>query len=559
MPMSVAPPPASWKLELEADLRVHTWEYAAGENADGTAKTAIQHKTARIAIKRKETLRVIGLKEESARSPDEQCKFEKANRGRALRELKPPPSTWKPELAEEVRLHEWRYAAGQNPDGSDKLRNAHDQARNRITHVETVRAALLKPDDARTTEDVKTLQKKDDMLSSAVTRTADAKKRIDDIRNKSSRERTYEEHVMLKNADKVYEKGRVSARNHRLLPDVKERIDTQRALPENKAKLKIQREIPEVKARNKARAAEHAIIATKVKLDKAHAFIEENGVDIGEASLTDFDAFKYILELLDDTSSAVGRTIVDALGGLTLREAFWEGKSNSAMYALMSRGCATTGESKAEFIRFLLRNNTNTPILTNGDNGQHFKYTDEAFKGLGLVYCPIGAFDTYADVTTLESAFQLFFDFLEVGSQRLWKVSGVGHSSLVLRKCDLTYITRTDDKNLRFMFGITIMKNVAVVKRTADAQVTDAVVSITAGTRGTKCNVNQGPRRTPIMNESQKDARDAAYATLPPNFKDKAVSNKRKADAVDIGTQCETMRPRRLMTLDSLEQKLAVF
>ncbi|KAJ1464193.1 hypothetical protein T484DRAFT_1758281 [Baffinella frigidus] len=428
--------------------------------------------------------------------------------------LKPPPSTWKSELAEEVRDHAWRHAAGQKPDGSDKLENAHDQARIRIKRKEAVRVALLKPENTRTTEDVKILQKKKDMSSSAVRRTADTKKRIHDIRQKSTRERSYDEHVMLKNADKMHERSIVSGRLHKMLPHVKERIYAYRTLPENRVKRKAYEETPEYKARAKVGNIERSSKVSKMKLDKAHAFIEENGVDIAEESFTDSDAFKYILELIDDTSSVVGRTIFDALGGMSLREAFWHGRSNAAIYALMSRGCALMGGSNAEFSRFLLRNKSNTPILTSADTNQDFKYGDEAFKGLGLVYCPIRAFATYSAVTTLESAFQLFFDFLEVGSQRMWKISGIGKSRIILRKCDQLYITRTNDKNLRFMFGITIIKNVAVVERRIDAHVKDAVVSITAGPGGTKCNVNQGSRRDPIMDESQRDARATAYATL---------------------------------------------
>ncbi|KAJ1467718.1 hypothetical protein T484DRAFT_1755673 [Baffinella frigidus] len=61
------------------------------------------------------------------------------------------------------------------------------------------------------------------------------------------------------------------------------------------------------------------------------------------------------------------------------------------------------------------------------------------------------------------------------------------------------------------------------------------------------------------MNEPQRDARAAAYATLPPNFKDRAAQDKKRkaeADVEDIGPQREAVRPRRLMALVSLEQKL---
>jgi hypothetical protein len=283
--------------------------------------------------------------------------------------------------------------------------------------------------------------------------------------------------------------------------------------PAYKAHRKIMMGRPEAKAKSKLRSTAYEAKKTKTRLDKAYEFIEVNGVDISATSLSDEEAFKYIVNLMDDTESLVGKGIYEALGGMTLRTAYWEGKSDSAMYALMSRGDATVGGCKAEFSRFLVANATNTPILTRGDDNQSFKYTDKLFQDLGLIYCPIRAFDNYADVTTLESAFQLLFDFLEVGRQRLWKVSGVGKSTLPLRKCDKLYIERTNDKKLVFMFGITIMRNVTVVERKTEASGKEIVTCITGGL-GTKCNVNQGTRRAPIINESQRTALVKAQASI---------------------------------------------
>jgi hypothetical protein len=195
----------------------------------------------------------------------------------------------------------------------------------------------------------------------------------------------------------------------------------------------------------------------------------------------------------------------------------------------MSRGDATMGHSKAESVRFLLRNNTNIPILTRGDN-KKFNYNDQEFKDLKLTYCPIKAFDNYADVTCYESAFQIMFGFLPVGSHRLWKISGVGRSSLPLRKCDKKYIARTGDTNLRFMFGITVLHNVNVVDSHTDVNGVTTVKAITGGL-GTKCRVNAGRRCLPIINQSQKTALARMHAMLPPHFISKAKM-KRKADDV---------------------------
>jgi hypothetical protein len=73
--------------------------------------------------------------------------------------LKPPPVNWKPELEGEARDHEWRYIAGKNTDGSGKKCSIHRNARKRIQDGANV--AL--------------------------------------ITSKSMRERSYEEHVFLKN------------------------------------------------------------------------------------------------------------------------------------------------------------------------------------------------------------------------------------------------------------------------------------------------------------------------------------------------------------------------
>ncbi|KAJ1464443.1 hypothetical protein T484DRAFT_1758088 [Baffinella frigidus] len=445
--------------------------------------------------------------------------------------MKPPPVTWNTHLDTEARAHAWRYAAGKNTDGSDKLRNAHDQARNRITHMENVRLALLKTEDVLTTEDTKTLEKQDKMLLSAMRRKSDLIAQIAVIREKSVRERTYDEHVIIKNADKRVE----TVRAHNQTPARKEAARMWAIIPENKDKRMVYRLLPHNVAKQKSRDIERDSNHTKARMDKAWQFIEEHGVDVGKPTLSDEMAFQFVLKLIDDVDSVVGKAIFHALDGMTLRTAFWEGASSSAMYALMSRGDATLGGGKAESLRFLLRNNQNIPVLTRTDNNQNFKYIDEdrQFQDLQLIYIPIRATDNYSDISVLESAFQILFDFLPVGSKRLWKISGVGRSTLPLRKSDKLYITRTGDKKLRFMFGITILKNVKIVESTTDVNGKQTVLSITGGL-GTKCNVNQGLRRAPITSDSQMAALVKAQAALPPNFMDR-IDSKRKANVLDKG------------------------
>lgn len=267
------------------------------------------------------------------------------------------------------------------------------------------------------------------------------------------------------------------------------------------------------------------------RADHVNKLIIEKGIDVSSKTLSDKDAFDYILKLIDDKHSPIGKEIYITLGEMTLREAFWEGNFDGAMYALTSRGSATVGGSCAEYIGFLVSNRRH-PVLTIDTDCKKFKYCDQAFNDLGLVYCPIRALTTYADCTTMESAFQLLFDFLEIGRHRLWVKSGNGHSQLPLRKVDVKYIERSGDKTPTFMFGITILRNISNVKRSINANGRNVVVSITGG-NGVACTVNQPLIPRMFTNESQWEALVAAQATLPPNFIDR--SRKRKADALEDG------------------------
>ena len=258
-------------------------------------------------------------------------------------------------------------------------------------------------------------------------------------------------------------------------------------------------------------------------------FIKENEIDIDTVILSDEGAFNYILNLLDDKNSQIGKGIFDALCGMTLREAFWDGGFDGAMYALTSRGDASIGAAQSEAVRFITCNYQNAPVLSRGSDGKRFKYSDKEFKDLELVYCPIWIGSTYANCTTVESAFQLLFDFLTIGQHRLWLKSGVGRSKLALRKCDMKYIEDSGDKNPKFMCGITIIKNVSVLERNTDSRGKDVVAYITGG-QGTTCKVNQPKNPKPIWNKSQRKALKTAQETLGPNYMVLKECRKRKAE-----------------------------
>ena len=123
----------AWKYRT---TRANAWKYAAGQDDNGTEKTNASHKSARLAVNRKVILRVIGLKEESERTLHEQDIFQKATPPRHVHPLLPFPPSWKPDLDTEAREHAWRFAAGIHSDESEKIRNTHGQARNRIIHMD---------------------------------------------------------------------------------------------------------------------------------------------------------------------------------------------------------------------------------------------------------------------------------------------------------------------------------------------------------------------------------------------------------------------------------------
>jgi hypothetical protein len=484
------PPPANWKSHLQGNDRANAWKYAAGENKGGSAKTAKQHAKARYHIRETDAIRLSGLKPEDARTaedreilrkPDETCKKNRiANRVRNgvpvdfnggepsfQKKLGPAPDNWNVEMDEEARADAWRFCAGLNDNGTAKTGQQHGHARVAVINAETTRLAKL-------------------------------------ILQKEETDRTDEEKTFAEE----YERGRHHKKNT---------VNAYLQTPEGIEAVKRNSDVQQAKKYTKKAAT-------------VDAFRIEAGIKLDLRPLSDQDAFQFVLSLMDDKVSVVGKALFEALDGMTMRTAFWEGKSTSAMYALVSRGAANVGGSDAESIRFLVKNNRNVPVLTHG-GGVNFKSTDQEFEDLELVYCPLRVCNTYADVTTVESAFQLLFGFLEIGRHRLWKTSGVGKSKLLLRKCDMKYIEKTNDKNPKFLFGITILRNISVLRSSTDPNGNETAVSILAG-NGVSCDVNWPVRFAPIMDESQRVALEAVQAVLPPNFMARG-ERKRKAEVLN--------------------------
>ena len=300
-----------------------------------------------------------------------------------------------------------------------------------------------------------------------------------------------------------------------------------------KSKVEIQRHknrsIPTVRRNMNLQRVVYGQKIRKENMDKVAKYIFDNNVDIDTGVTSDEDAFKYIVELMDDKTSTIGKAIFDALG-MTLREGFWDGNFNGAMYALTSRGFGDVGAGQSEAVRFLV-NNRSTTVLTHPD-GKDFNYSQSEFKNLQTTYIPLRICNSFANCTAMESAFQLLFDFLPLGSRRLWLRSGVGRSYLALRKIDMKYIEKTGDKSPKFVFGITIIKNVSVSERTTESNGKEIVSFITGGI-GTRCKVNQPINPKLICSKSQEKALETTQETLGPNYMAAEVCRKRKAEFME--------------------------
>jgi hypothetical protein len=166
MPVSgvFKPPPANWKSHLQGNDRANAWEFAAGENKDGTAKTANSHASARFHIQNAEALRLICLKPEGERSAEDREVLRKSddkrkkilitqrrrngvpadlNGGEPILKLGPIPVNWKVEMDKEARADAWRYCAGLNGNGDAKTAVQHGHAREAVIAAETARLLEL--------------------------------------------------------------------------------------------------------------------------------------------------------------------------------------------------------------------------------------------------------------------------------------------------------------------------------------------------------------------------------------------------------------------------------
>jgi hypothetical protein len=177
-------PPASWEENLSVDDRAHKWKYAAGENTDGTNKTAKTHLE-------DENVRLIRLKDLNDRTEDEKAVLfkidhpgvvkalyipievdlhpvNKSSRARRGRSLIPPPASWEPHLSGDARIEAWKNAAGLDEHGKIKTKNAHVMKRIRVIFDDRVMSVKEKPESEWTEADHAVVKKEEDIKSEKI-------------------------------------------------------------------------------------------------------------------------------------------------------------------------------------------------------------------------------------------------------------------------------------------------------------------------------------------------------------------------------------------------------
>ena len=180
-------PPASWRAELDENLRKCQWRYAAGLNNDGSEKTSIQHATARASIfDRTKADKIKAAKEngENERTEEEKCLVLAHSKVNA------------------VRLVQSKAACILR---QDEIRLIHLKDEKDITEQDRVIISNMEN------------RNKKHKLAKAVRVAA-----IKEAKRKDVNERTGEEKPMILKSDNAKEASRIQAKKHRKLPGVYE-------------------------------------------------------------------------------------------------------------------------------------------------------------------------------------------------------------------------------------------------------------------------------------------------------------------------------------------------
>ena len=203
--------------------------------------------------------------------------------------------------------------------------------------------------------------------------------------------------------------------------------------------------------------------------------------------ITDKQIEGMLIKLLDSRTP----TILAALQGFTLREAFVNRKLYASIYIWLARGSGVDhrpGQNYSESERFLVRDPN--PILSNADKGTHYKVGTEDFKDMGLVSIPLATFDTASACSKFETHMQKFFDSRRYGTEKLWKKAGAGKLYQKYRRNDIAAMEKNGSNSLIFSCGISVLHDV----RMASSDSANVLTTIRSGKEGVLSKINQPAR-----------------------------------------------------------------
>ena len=463
--------------------------------------------------------------------------------------IKSPPDEWDPntvtltlqphfsgaetntERLEIIKLHKWRYAAGDlTTKTKEQERTTHKAARERVWNLEMAERARAIDKDKLTDEQKADIQKVDHPRAYRKSRKGNSRVRPmipppDKWRpDLVGEERTGEAWIYAAgpNGDKSAKTGmaHMHARARIILyfrlEEAKDKDQCDRTKEDN--------DVIAADVTLKEKAAKYKKVWTKkrqkVQQDICNKFLENHPelLIANDKPLTEEEAFDIAFKLFDDKDSGHGKLLFESLDSKTLRQALYE-ENSTAIYI----GAGRASRFDRESVRFTVENvGAATTTLTRMD-ATNFKSKDQQYKDLNFVSVPVGHYRSYSDCTAVEAALQLILDDLEIGSQRLWLQSGVGRDMRQLRVRDTNHIEKLKDgeeRNLTFVCFITILKNVEVLSRCTDAITgKDVVESIKAGS-GTVCRVHQPKAPNSVCNPAQKAALEATRLKLGLNCMD---------------------------------------
>jgi hypothetical protein len=259
-------------------------------------------------------------------------------------------------------------------------------------------------------------------------------------------------------------------------------------LPRAKALIRAYRALPQTKKRIRDRRKARASRVDAIEKEYVTNFLRTyTQVQPKSHLITDKQIENMFLKLVDSKSPQITR----ALRGHTIREAFIDRKLYASIYPWLARGSGLEkrqGQNYAECERFLVRDPN--PILTNAEDGRHYRIGTENYKNLGLVSIKLASFDTVSACSRFESYMQKFLDTRRYGVEKLWKQAGAGKLYQKFRRCDITHMKKCGNFTPLYTCGITVLLDVTM----ASFNTQNFITSIRSGDEGQLSKINQPAR-----------------------------------------------------------------